>query len=112
MPAELEPAPMVDDVFLEEVPLPLRATFYPLGFPFQLATNAEEVLAAAKNSWGMFEPAYPKTPLSLELTVSERDDDGLPPYPKFRAHGRVMSIVADARNHVICDFETGCAVGW
>jgi hypothetical protein len=111
MPAEIELAP-VDDVFLEEVELPLRTTFYPLGFPFELATNAEEVLSAVNTAWGMFEAAYQKNPLSLELTVTESDDDRLPPYPKFRTHRHMISIVADARNHVICDFEKGCAVGW
>jgi hypothetical protein len=95
----------LDDVLVMDAPLPLRATLFPLGFPVQLATNSQAVMAAARQSWGMFRVKYPETPLSLCMTVTEGEDEQLPPRPKFRAHLHLMSIVADGRNHVMCDFS-------
>jgi hypothetical protein len=109
MPAAIETP---DDVFLEERPASKCETFHPLGFPVELATNSEAVIAAARRSWGKFPAAHQKTPVSLCLTVTEHDDERLPPPPKFRTHRHLMSIVADARNQVICDFSRGYATGW
>jgi hypothetical protein len=112
MTAEIETPPALDDAFLSETPLPRRETFFPLGFPLELATNSEAVMAAARQCWGMFPAAYPGTPLSLCITVTEHEDDRVPPTAKFRTQQHLMSIVADARNHVTCDFSRGCAFGW
>jgi hypothetical protein len=112
MPVEVETPPALEDVFLDDVPLRLRATFFPLGFPLELATNSEAVIAAARQSWSLFSAAYPENPLSLCLTVTDHEDERLPAHPKFRSHLHLMSIVADARNQVICDFSRECAVGW
>jgi len=112
MPVEIEMPPALDDVFLQDVPLPLRETFFPLGFPLELSTNSEAVIAAARRSWGFFPAEYPHTPLSMSLAVTEHEDERLPPRPKFRSHRHLMSIVSDARNHVICDFSQQCTSGW
>jgi hypothetical protein len=112
MPVEIETPPALDDSFLGETPLPQRATFFPLGFPLELATNSETVMAAARLSWGLFPAAYQETPLSLSITVTEDEGDRLPPLAKFRTRQHLMSIVADARNQVICDLRAGSAFGW
>jgi hypothetical protein len=112
MPVELETNPALDDPYLDDQPLPLRATFFPLGFPLDLATNSDLVIQAAKQSWGSFPLAYPETPLSVSFTVTECEDRQLPPRPRFRWHQHLMSIVSDAQNQVICDFSQGCATGW
>jgi hypothetical protein len=112
MQVEIETPAVTDDIILYDVPLPLRATFFPLGFPLELATNSEAVRAAARQSWGLFPVAQSETPVSLNLAVSECEDERLPPRPKFRSHAHLMSIVSDARNQVICDFSHGCASGW
>jgi hypothetical protein len=102
----------LDDVLITDVSLPLRATFFPLGFRLELATNSEAVIAAARQSWGMFQCEHPGNPLSLCMTVTEAEEENLPPRPKFRSHQHLMSIVGDARNQVMCDFNRGCAFGW
>lgn len=101
-----------DDVFVQESGLTERATFFPLGFPVDLATNSETVMAAARQSWGNFSQAYREAPVSLCLSVTAHEEERLPPAPKFRTHGHLMSIVGDARNQVICDFSRQCAFGW
>lgn len=112
MPVEIESSPATDDIILHDVPLPLRATFFPLGFPLDLATNSEAVIAAAKESWSPFQKVWPETPISMSLAVTEHEDPRLPPRPKFRSHLHLMSIVADAQNQVICDFSRGFGTGW
>jgi hypothetical protein len=112
MPVELETPAALDDIFLNEGPLSKRATLFPLGFPLELATNSDAVMAAAEQSWGMFPAANSGIALSLSITVTEPDDDRTPPRAKFRTHRHLMSVVADARNQVICDLSAGCAFGW
>jgi hypothetical protein len=112
MPAELQTQSASDDIILYDIPLPLRATLFPLGFPLELATNSAVVIAAAIESWSSFEAAHPETPISFSLAVTEYDDERLPPQPKFRSHRHLMSIVSDAQNNVICDFEHNSASGW
>jgi hypothetical protein len=112
MPVELQTPPASEDVILYDVPLALRATFYPLGFPLELATNSEAVIAAARESWSSFPSVYPERPVSLSLAVTEQDGGPLTFQPKFRMHDHLMSIVGDAHNQVICDFNRGCAAGW
>jgi len=112
MPVELQTIPETEDIALHDIPLPIRTTLFPLGFPLELATNSEAVLAAARQSWNSFPVAYPEARLSLNLAVTEQEDERLPPRPKFRSHGHLMSIVSDAQNQVICDFSRGCASGW
>ncbi len=112
MPVEIEIQHVSDDIVMYDVPLPLRATFFPLGFPVEIATNSEAVLAAARESWGLFPSACQERPVSLNLAVTEHEGERLPPRPKFRSQGHLMSIVSDAHNQVICDFNQGCASGW
>lgn len=111
MPAELQTPETVDDIFLEEVPLAIRTTLFPLGFPLEISTNSETVMRAARESWGAFPALFPETPVSLRLAVTWHEGP-LPARPKFRTNRHLMSIVSDAHNQVICDFNEGFATGW
>jgi len=112
MPVELQTPPASDDIILHDVPLPLHATFFPLGFPLELATNSAAVIAAARQSWGLSSAAFSETPLLFSLAVTENESGQLPPRPKFRSHRHLMSIVSDAHHQGICDFSSGCGAGW
>jgi hypothetical protein len=112
MPVELETLSALDDVFLPEASLPLRATFFPLGFPLDLATNSDAVIRAARQSWSSFPAVYAEAPVTLSLAVTDHEDAPIPPRPTFRSQLHLMSIVSDAHNQVICDFTRGCAAGW
>jgi hypothetical protein len=101
------------DFHLSESSLPMRATFFPLGFPVAIATNSSAVLEAASRSWANFEPKFEYPPLSLHLEVT-RDADtstSLPPAPGCRAYRHLLSNIADANNFTHCDLNTGIAFG-
>ena len=112
MPVEVETQPASDDIILHDVPLPMRATFFPLGFPLELATNSEAVITAARESWGLSPAAFSETPLLFSLVVTDDQSEPLPLGPKFRSHRHLMSIVSDSHNQAVCDFIHGCAAGW
>jgi hypothetical protein len=98
---------------LSNVDLPLRATYFPLGFPVQIVTNSTHVIAAAEQSWRMFRPQFQLPPLVIELGVTEHDEpSSLPPAPICRVREHLLTIVADARNFIACDLKRGYAFGW
>jgi hypothetical protein len=99
---------------LSNVELSLRATFFPLGFPVEIATNSPAVLAAAEQSWRLFRPQFDFPPLRVELGVAE-DEPGmtdLPPAPVCRVREHLLTNVADGGNFVACDLKHGFAFGW
>jgi hypothetical protein len=112
MLVEMETQPALDDILLNDIPTPKRTMVFPLGFPVEIVTNSDAVIAAARQSWGNFRAEHAEAPLSLCLTVTEHDGRRPPAQPKFRCHQHLMSIVLDARNHITCDFSKGCAFGW
>jgi hypothetical protein len=91
------------DPLLIHAELPLRATYYPLGFTVNVITNSEEVLRAAEESWGLHERAFAGAPLELRIVV--QDGAGSPPDPVFRGQGRWIAIVGDAANFAVCDCD-------
>jgi hypothetical protein len=98
-----------EDVALRNVEMPLKGLFYPLGFAVQVTTNSVEVLAAARESWGQWEPTQFRPTLQLRIAVTQSDTDGCPPRPVICAQQHLMSIVADAQNHAVCDLRQGFA---
>ncbi len=94
--------------------LPLRALYFPLGFPLEIHTNSPAVLAAAQQSWGVFQPKFSYAPLTLRLGVTENasDSSDLPPVPVCRSQGNLLSNIADAHNFVISDLNAGFSFGW
>src|ERR1700722_8912316 len=55
MTDDLSPTQVSADPVLSEFELPLRRTFYPLGYPLILETNSPDVIRAAEEGWGEFE---------------------------------------------------------
>ena len=98
-----------DDVALRNVEMPLRGLFSPLGFAVQVTTNSLDVLAAARESWGQWEPTQSRPTLQLRIAVTEGDTAGCPPWPVICAQQHLMSIVADTHNHAVCDLRQGFA---
>lgn len=100
------------DPLLSECELPFEATFFPLGFPVEVAANSREVIESARRSWQFFEQAYPAPAIRLEFGVEDAVGSVLPSQPTFRSRGHLMSIIADAQNFANCDFDRGFAYGW
>ncbi len=103
---------VLPDPVLSAFELPQRLTIYPYGFPLELETNSAEVIAAASEGWGAFDPMFDGTPVRLCLGVLEESGGPLPPEPVVRSREHMMSTVLDPENFVICDFNAGFAFGW
>jgi hypothetical protein len=100
------------DALLCNVPLLLHATFYPLGFAVEIITNAQEILDAAKESWGHFHQRYARPALQFRVVISEDDSIDCPPHPTVRAQRYMLSIVADSHNQAVCDLKGSFASAW
>ncbi len=80
------------DPLLHDAGLPLTATFFPLGFRLEIATNSREVLQAAGESWGAWTQGFDRPPLRVGILVEPGGDE--PREPVFRARGRQFAIVS------------------
>jgi hypothetical protein len=107
----IEPA-IAGDPLLSRVELPLRRIYYPLGFAMEIKTNADEVLAAAEESWGGRRNGFPEPALELRIALGEGRSGLCPPAPVYRGQRHLLSIVADSQNFALCDREQGFAFGW
>jgi hypothetical protein len=94
------------------VELPLEGTFYPLGFPFRVATNSRDVLRAVEETWGTFQRAFDMSPIRARVLVAEDNSTERPVAPVFRAQGHLLSIISDRANFAICDLAQGFAFCW
>ncbi|GGA56586.1 hypothetical protein GCM10011507_04890 [Edaphobacter acidisoli] len=101
-----------DDPLQCKVPLNLKATFYPLGFSVEIATNSQEVLDAAAESWGGMRHRYMRPTLRLYVGVRDSGLVACPPAPVVRAQRHLLSIIADSHNHALCDLREGFAYMW
>jgi HPr Serine kinase C-terminal domain len=100
------------DPVLSNFSLPLRAVYYPLGFAVEIATNSGEVLAAAEESWGLFQTGFSEPPVRLEVGVMADGSRECPPTPSCRARGNLLTNIADAGNFSVCDLRRGFGFAW
>jgi hypothetical protein len=93
-----------------------RDLFHPLGFPVEIQTDREEILWAARESWGeqaaLDSRGTAETPLVVRIAVTASLTADCPPAPVFRSDGHLLSIVASAENFATCDLERGFAFAW
>lgn len=89
--------------------LPVRAVFYPYGFPAEVRTNAESVPAHFRTLWGDFVQEHHAEPLRCDVQVVQGESTNCPPPPKFRLMLPLMACVADADNYSILDLDNGTA---
>ena len=92
------------DPLLREVPLPLVATYYALGFAVEVATNSAEVLEAAAESWGGYQREFESRPVRLRVIVQAGGDRA--PEPVVRTQEHYFSVVADRENFGAYDSAT------
>ena len=102
------------DPVLAKAALPLRAIFFPLGFPVVIVTNSHVILAAAEQSWSRFQKKFSTPPLMLHLGVTANPPDSadLPTAPVCRIQGHLLSNVADPHNFIVSDVNAGFSFGW
>ena len=91
------------DPMMARTELPLQQTFYPFGFPLQVFTNSEEVLAAAAESWHGFRPLFEMEPIRFHIGVTAGGSAECPPAPISRVREHLCSQIADGQNFAISD---------
>lgn len=97
-----QPIAFADPVFAR-TPLPHRATFFPLGFPVEVQTNSPEVLDCAAESWLGYPHLFDREPIRIRVLLHPHEPTELPPTPVVRAHGHILTNVADAHHHSTVD---------
>jgi len=96
------------DVHIE---LRQRTTCYPLGFPLEVASNCEKVLAAARQTWAGYKPLFKAWPMQLRIAVNESEDHDCPPHPTCRLDHHLVTNVADSNNYIVHDISQGFSYG-
>ena len=89
------------DPLLCDIALPLRGTYFPAGFPLQIATNSQDVLDAAAESFGEWSCEFDVQPLVFRVAVQAEGE--LAPEPVFRKQGNLLAFVSDAANFAAAD---------
>jgi hypothetical protein len=102
----------ISDPLLYDFALPLRSTYYLLGFPIEIFTNSPLVLAAAEESWGMFRRIYSEPALQLRIGVLPGTSKELPVRPTSRGQRNLITQIADGENYAILDTRQGFAFAW
>lgn len=89
-----------------DLPLPLTARYYPMGFPLEVATNSPEVIAAADWLWKQYPPVCGPGGAVLRVRVDDRDAsaplcDALP-----RGGNHLVAMVHGPENFAVCDLAS------
>jgi hypothetical protein len=92
--------------------LPLRRTFYPLGFAVEIITNDPEVLCAADESFGHRRLRHGSAGLQIRIGVAGNGGAQCPPEPTRREYNHLYSLVADAENQALLDLRTYTNFVW
>jgi hypothetical protein len=100
------------DSLLFDMDLPLRETFYPLGFAVEILTNDQDVLAAAEDSFGHVAACRTNTNLQIRIGITDGIDSGTPPTPTRREYNHLYSLIADASNQSLLDLNTHTNFAW
>jgi hypothetical protein len=96
------------DPLLSDGDLPLVDTYYPAGFPLQVATDSHDVMEAACEAWGAWDKAFDTEPLRFRILV--RPEGEVSAAPVYRVQAGLLSFVADAYNFATADTRTLTAI--
>jgi energy-coupling factor transporter ATP-binding protein EcfA2 len=92
--------------------LPLRGTFYPLGFAVEIITNDPDVLEAAKESFGHRRLRRGNVTLQVRIGISKGGGSSSPPEPTRREFNHLYLLLADTDNHAVLDLKTCTSFVW
>jgi len=74
-----------------------------MGFPLDLATNSEDILAASDRIWGQFPATVRERAATLRVVVENRDAR-VPPLPSMpRGQNHLVCMVHGPDNFAVCD---------
>jgi hypothetical protein len=110
-PVNSQPKVQNDPIFYD-MDLPLRGLYHPLGFSVEIATNSEQVLAAAHESWGQFHKIMAEPPVQLRVALLEGGSNVRHQAPTLRGQHGLLVRVADAANFSVSNTTLGLAACW
>ncbi len=99
------------DALLRDMELPLRSTFFPLGFAVDFLTNEPTVLQAARESFGHRNLTRGDSGLKIRIGVSGGGTDSLRE-PMRREFNHLYSLTADPENHAMLDLKSRTNFVW
>jgi len=100
-----------DDTYVYGPEMPLRAEYYPLGFPVQVATNSEAVQAAARTSWGRWQQRFEIDPIRLHVGVRPGGAK-CPEKWMVRAFEHLLAGTGDVENYFVADLMRDTSFMW
>jgi len=100
------------DALLCNMDLPLRGTFYPLGYAVEIVTNDPDVLEAAHESFGHRRLRRGNRTLQVRIGIGEGGGPECPPEPTRREYNHLYSLLADTDNHAVLDLKTCTSFVW
>lgn len=86
-------------------PVTLQRRFFPWGFPLDVRTNSDEVLAQCRIQWGQFEQHFDTDPFLADIHVVESLNQDCPPQPQYRFLEPILTAIADADHYAIADIS-------
>ena len=91
--------------------MPLRARYFPMGFPVDLETNSPELLSAAADLWSSFPPLADTPPVTLRVAVGGRSTvEPRASLPRGQEH--LISIIHSPENFAVSDLSGGFGFAW
>jgi hypothetical protein len=90
---------------LEAPELTLRGRYYPYGFPVEVRTNSEEILAQFDDSFRVFTKRFDTRPVVVDVHVLESDATECPPAPVHQIMIPLLVWFADGNNLTVLDFD-------
>lgn len=90
---------------LQPPELSLQKTFYPLGFPINVRTNAVEILEMNDRLWKEFDKKYDTEPILSDVYVVEGGSSNCPLAPVYRFMPPLMIAAADGEHYCTVDLE-------
>jgi hypothetical protein len=101
----------VQDPLAYAVPLPLRARYYPMGVPVEIATNSAAVHSVAERMWGRY-PVARGGSVTLRIAVSDRIPV-VPPHASIPlGQGHLISMIHGPDNFAVCDLNAAFGFAW
>jgi hypothetical protein len=83
-----------------------------MGFPLEIETNSPAVIQALRKSWDMFPQQFAEEPVRMSVGVIECETPAAPQAPVIRSRFNLISIVSDAGNFLVGDFNAATIFGW
>ncbi|MGH9733455.1 MAG: aldolase [Candidatus Acidiferrales bacterium] len=113
MTEQFEPKAYDDlDPLLCQFKLPLQRTYYPFGFPVEIATNSEDVLIAADRNWRAFRRMFNTEPIRLRIGVLDTGPEMELVDPVLRSSGHLLMKVGTTNDFAVCDMNRRFAFCW